>query len=167
MTPCKPRPIRAPAWTDVDGDRRIVHALEPRHASFAEPAALDLLREHDVAFAISDGAGRWPLVDAVTHRLVYVRLHGDEALYTSAYRPHVLDAWAERVRRWHADGHDVEVYFDNDTHANAPADATALMSRLRDLALPAPGDPPAVRTPRRRPREEPAVSHTPRRGRLA
>ncbi|WP_083260050.1 DUF72 domain-containing protein [Cellulosimicrobium cellulans] len=140
--------LRAPAWTDVDADRPLVHVLEPRHASFADDAALDLLREHGVAFAVSDGAGQWPLVEAVTHRLVYVRLHGDEALYTSAYRPHVLDAWADRVRRWHADGHDVEVYLDNDTHANAPADARALMARLPDLAVPGPGDP--VHLPPRR-----------------
>ncbi|WP_435738786.1 DUF72 domain-containing protein [Cellulosimicrobium sp. PMB13] len=143
--------LRADPWTEVTTDRPIVHALEPRHASFAEPGALDLLREHGVALAISDGAGRWPLIDAVTAPLVYVRLHGDTELYTSAYRPHVLDAWAERVRRWHAAGHAVEVYFDNDVHAHAPADAQALMSRIPDLALPGPGA-PVEPTPRRRPR---------------
>ncbi|WP_454041270.1 DUF72 domain-containing protein [Cellulosimicrobium sp. Marseille-Q8652] len=143
--------LRADPWTEVTTDRPIVHALEPRHASFAEPAALDLLRAHDVALAISDGAGRWPVIDAVTAPLVYVRLHGDTELYTSAYRPHVLDAWAERVRRWHADGHDVELYFDNDVHAHAPADARALMDRLPDLALPGPGAPVDL-PPRRRPR---------------
>lgn len=147
--------LRAPAWTDVDADRPLVHVLEPRHASFADAAALDLLLEHGVAFAISDGAGQWPLLEAVTHRLVYVRLHGDEELYTSAYRPHVLDAWADRVRRWHADGHDVELYLDNDVHANAPADARALMDRLPDLALPGPGDPIEVPVPRRRSRAGP------------
>lgn len=141
--------LRAPAWTDVDADRPLVHVLEPRHASFADEAALALLREHEVAFAISDGAGQWPLVEAVTHRLVYVRLHGDTELYTSAYRPHVLDAWADRVRRWHDAGHDVELYLDNDVHANAPADARALTDRLRDLALPGPGTP--VDVPPRRP----------------
>ncbi|MGO1341108.1 MAG: DUF72 domain-containing protein, partial [Cellulosimicrobium funkei] len=29
--------LRAPAWTETDADRPIVHALEPRHASFAAP----------------------------------------------------------------------------------------------------------------------------------
>lgn len=134
--------LRAPAWTGTDVDRPLVHALEPRHASFAAPEALELLRHHDVAFAISDGAGRWPLVEAVTSPLVYVRLHGDQALYTSGYRPHVLDAWAERVRAWYDAGHDVEVYLDNDVDAHAPADALALMSRLPDVALRGPG--PAV-----------------------
>ncbi|WP_319946681.1 DUF72 domain-containing protein [Cellulosimicrobium cellulans] len=141
--------LRAPAWTETDADRPIVHALEPRHASFTTPEALELLRRHGVAFAVSDGAGRWPLVEAVTSPLVYVRLHGDQELYRSGYRPHVLDAWAERVRAWHAAGHDVEVYFDNDVDAHAPADALALMARLPDLALPGLG--PAVEpTPRRR-----------------
>ncbi|WP_307868917.1 DUF72 domain-containing protein [Cellulosimicrobium cellulans] len=141
--------LRAPAWTEVDADRPLVHALEPRHESFAGTEALDLLRRHGVAFAISDGAGQWPLVEAVTSDLVYVRLHGDRTLYTSGYRPHVLDAWAERVRDWHAAGHEVEVYFDNDGDAHAPADALALMTRLPDLAIPGPG--PAVEpAPRRR-----------------
>lgn len=143
--------LRAEPWTEVAVDRPVVHALEPRHASFADAEARALLREHGVALAISDGAGRWPLLDAVTAPLVYVRLHGDTELYTSGYRPHVLDAWAERVRRWHADGHDVEVYFDNDVHAHAPADARALMARLPELAAPGPGAPVDV-PPRRRAR---------------
>lgn len=141
--------LRAPAWTEVDTDRPLVHALEPRHGSFASAEALDLLRRHRVASVISDGAGHWPLVEAVTSRLVYVRLHGDQELYTSGYRPRVLDAWAERVRTWCEAGHDVEVYLDNDVHAHAPADALALMTRLPDLALAGPG--PAVEpAPRRR-----------------
>ncbi|MCO7272565.1 DUF72 domain-containing protein [Cellulosimicrobium cellulans] len=134
--------LRAPAWTEVGADRPLVHALEPRHASFASAEALDVLRRHRVAFAISDGAGHWPLVEAITSRLVYVRLHGDTSLYTSGYRPHVLDAWAARVRGWCEAGHDVEVYLDNDVHAHAPADALALMSRLPGLALPGTGPTP-------------------------
>jgi len=141
--------LRAPAWTEVDDDRSLVHALEPRHASFADDAALGLLRAHGVAFAISDGAGTWPLVDAVTSPLVYVRLHGDQELYTSGYRPHVLDAWAERVRSWHDAGHDVEVYLDNDVDAHAPEDALALGARLADVALPGLGPTPEPRPARR------------------
>jgi uncharacterized protein YecE (DUF72 family) len=106
-----------------------------------------------VAVAISDGAGRWPLVEAVTSDLVYVRLHGDRELSTSGYRPRVLDAWAERVRRCCEAGHDVEVYLDDDVHAHAPADALALMTRLPGLALAGPG--PAVELPPRRRRAAP------------
>jgi uncharacterized protein YecE (DUF72 family) len=149
--------LRGPAWTEVDADRPLLHALEPRDASFAGPAALDLLREHGVASVISDGAGHWPLVDAVTSPLVYVRLHGDQELYTSGYRPRVLDGWAARVRRWHDAGHDVEVYLDNDVHAHAPADARALMARLPGVALPAPGAPVEPAGSRR-------TSHRPGRG---
>jgi uncharacterized protein YecE (DUF72 family) len=141
--------LRDEPWTHVAADRPVVHVLEPRHPSFADPSALALLRDHGIALAISDGAGRWPLLDAATAPLVYVRLHGDTELYTSAYRPHVLDAWAERVRRWHAEGHDVELYLDNDVHAHAPADARALMARLPGLAVPGPGAPVDV-PPRRR-----------------
>ncbi|WP_353707811.1 DUF72 domain-containing protein [Cellulosimicrobium sp. ES-005] len=149
--------LRAPAWTEVGADRPLVHALEPRHASFASAEALDVLRRHRVAFAISDGAGHWPLVEAVTSRLVYVRLHGDTSLYTSGYRPHVLDAWAARVRGWCEAGHDVEVYLDNDVHAHAPADALALMSRLPGVALPGTGPTPEPARGRRRARSRDAT----------
>ena len=43
--------------------------------------------------------------------------------------PDALDAWAERVRAWLADG-DVFVYFDNDAKVHAPYDALALAERL-------------------------------------
>ena len=59
---------------------RLRHALEPRHRSWADPAAADLLRAHDVAFVTSDLAGRYPMFEQVTSELVYVRLHGHEQL---------------------------------------------------------------------------------------
>ena len=107
----------------------------------AAPAALALRRRHGGAFAVADGAGRWPLVEAVTSPLVYVRLHGDQELYRSGYRPHVLDAWAERVRAWHAAGHDVEGYFDTAVAAPAPAAAHPRQ------APPAPATPAVAPTP--------------------
>jgi uncharacterized protein YecE (DUF72 family) len=137
--------LRAQPWTGTDADRPLRHALEARHESFTDPAALRLLREHDVALVVSDGAGRWPALDHVTSSLVYVRLHGPvEPLYATAYDPPLLDDWARRVRTWHDAGHDVVVYFDNDGDAHAPRDAVALAERLADVAVSAPGEPVAV-----------------------
>ena len=93
------------------------------------------------------GNGRFPFLDDVTADFVYVRLHGDEELYTSGYSDDALDVWAERVRQWRAGrtvdtGHtvaapavtatarDVYVYFDNDVKTRAPYDAMALAERL-------------------------------------
>jgi uncharacterized protein YecE (DUF72 family) len=67
----------------------------------------------------------------VTPDFVYVRLHGDEELYTSGYTDKALKNWAKRIRAWSAD-HDVFVYFDNDAKVMAPRDAITLM-RMLDL----------------------------------
>ena len=123
------------AWTTTDADRPLRHALEVRHPSFADPAFRDLLREHDVALVVSDGGEMWPLFEEPTARLVYVRLHGAAELYVSGYDTAALRGWAAEVRRWHAAGHDVVVYFDNDVKVRAPFDALALTEQLADLAL--------------------------------
>ncbi len=117
----------------TDADRPLRHALEVRHASFATDAALDVCRRHDVALVVADTAGKWPRIEEPTSSsFVYVRLHGDQELYTSGYTDEALDRWAERVRRWRDGGRDVYVYFDNDAKVRAPFDAMALIARLSD-----------------------------------
>ncbi|HWC22213.1 MAG TPA: DUF72 domain-containing protein [Flexivirga sp.] len=110
------------------------HALEPRHDSFLEPEAADLLRRHDIAMVLSDSAGRWPVIDRDTAGFRYVRLHGDTELYTSGYSPEALDRWTARCRTWSAAGQDVYVYFDNDAKGYAPHDAVGLLARLTESA---------------------------------
>jgi len=111
------------------GAQRVRHALEFRHPSFCTEEAYALLREHDVACVVSDSAGRWPTAEAVTSDLVYVRLHGDQELYTSGYSDAALDRWAARCRAW-AKLADVVVYFDNDAKGYAPWDAVRLIEHL-------------------------------------
>lgn len=116
--------------TVADADRPVRHALEFRNPGFDTPAALDVLRRHDVACVFADTAGRWPRVDADTATFRYVRLHGDKELYASGYSPAALDGWAQRCRDWTDAGQDVFVYFDNDSKGYAPWDALALIERL-------------------------------------
>ena len=115
--------------------RRIRHALEFRHPSFCTDEAVGVLRAHDVATVVADTAGRWPMAEAVTSDLVYVRLHGDTELYASGYDDAALDAWAARCRGW-AEHADVVVYFDNDARGHAPHDAVRLIARLGDAHVP-------------------------------
>ncbi|MBI2243018.1 MAG: DUF72 domain-containing protein [Nocardioides sp.] len=112
--------------------QRVRHALEFRSPTFCTEEAFALLREHDVACVVADTAGRWPLAEAVTSDLVYVRLHGDQELYTSGYGDAALDTWAEKCRGWAArpDVTQVVVYFDNDAKGFAPHDALRLIDRL-------------------------------------
>ncbi|MCU1571491.1 MAG: hypothetical protein JWR33_2232 [Naasia sp.] len=123
----------------AQSDLPIRHALEVRHESWATEEAEELLREHDVSFVVSDGAGAWPLLRRITSDHVYVRLHGDEELYVSGYSPAALAGWAGEVRGW-LDGsgcpdgrpRDVYVYFDNDAKGYAPWDALELTRLVRD-----------------------------------
>jgi uncharacterized protein YecE (DUF72 family) len=127
------------SWVATDADRPLRHALEVRDDSYRDPAFLRLLERQGVSLVVADTAGRWPMLLDPTARLVYVRLHGDVELYTSGYSEEALDLWAERVRRWAADGHDVVVYFDNDVDAHAPYDAAGLARRLGVGPVRAPG----------------------------
>ncbi|TDE88271.1 DUF72 domain-containing protein [Occultella glacieicola] len=123
--------LKAEAWTEVESDRPLRHAIEARHPSFADPEFARILTETGVASVVSDGGSAWPAFEFVTTDLVYVRLHGADELYASGYDPTAIDAWAAKVAGW-AQTADVLVYFDNDAKVRAPYDAQALLARLRE-----------------------------------
>jgi uncharacterized protein YecE (DUF72 family) len=84
----------------------------------------------------------------MTADFVYIRLHGDEELYRSAYMEGALTRWAKRIERWSEGGEpedarrighkaaavrrsrDVFCYFDNTDKVEAPANALRLMKKL-------------------------------------
>jgi uncharacterized protein YecE (DUF72 family) len=136
------------AYLAIDRNRRLRHAVEIRHESFACEAFIAQLRRHRVALVVADTAGRWPLLEDVTAGFMYLRLHGDRELYASGYGDAALDDWARRIRAWQRGGQprgartasparpparksrDVYCYFDNDTKVKAPFDAGRLVRRL-------------------------------------
>ena len=140
--------LKAPAWLDVDKNRKLRHAVEIRHESFRDRAFIDLLRKYDVALVCADTV-EWPLLMDLTSDFVYCRLHGSEELYASGYDDDALDAWASRVVAWATGGEpadakrvggkankrrrDVFVYFDNDAKVRAPFDAQGLRQRVDRL----------------------------------
>ncbi len=137
--------------------RALRHALEVRHGSFVDPRLIDQLRRRRVALVVADTAGKWPQVGDITADFVYIRLHGDEELYRSAYIEPVLTRWVQRIRAW-ADGgeprgierisreaapaagtREVFCYFDNTDKVEAPANARRLMQKLGvEWSAPAP-----------------------------
>ncbi len=140
------------------------HAVEIRHESFVTPRFVDLLREHGVGLVVADTV-EWPLLLDATSPIVYVRLHGSEALYASRYSDRQLELWAERLLLWAAGEtpehdraganpariagletapvrpRDVFVYFDNDIKVHAPFDAARLQARVDHLLGIAPRQP--------------------------
>lgn len=105
------------------------HALEFRHASWFDEEVATCLRRHRLANCQSDAAS-WPLWDAVTTDLVYLRLHGHARTYASAYDDGELGAWAGRIRGWLAERRDVHAYFDNTAAGAAPDNALRLREML-------------------------------------
>ncbi|MDN4595803.1 DUF72 domain-containing protein [Leifsonia virtsii] len=115
------------------GDQRpLRHAVEVRHPSFDVPEFAAIARAHGAAIVLADTAGRYPVIRELTADFAYVRLHGDEELYTSGYTDESLDRWAAELGGWLADGRDVYAYFDNDVKVRAPYDAMGLRDRLAE-----------------------------------
>jgi uncharacterized protein YecE (DUF72 family) len=124
--------------------RPLRHAVEIRNRELATPEFIALLRREQIGWVIADTAGRWPYAEDVTSDFVYIRLHGDKALYQSGYSKRATERWAERIKLWRggaepADARridpatratpaarDVFVYFDNDIKVHAPFDALGL-----------------------------------------
>jgi uncharacterized protein YecE (DUF72 family) len=133
-----------------DAKRPMRHAMEIRHASFATPEFVHLLRKYDVALVCADTV-EWPSLMDVTSDFMYCRLHGSEVLYASGYDDESLDQWSTRVYAWARgkepedaeravkengplrDMRDVFVYFDNDAKVRAPFDAKGLTARINKL----------------------------------
>jgi uncharacterized protein YecE (DUF72 family) len=115
-------------FIEIGGARKVQHAVEIRHESFAVPEFTRLARRYGVAVVCADSL-EWPRILEVTADFVYCRLHGSGQLYASGYDAKALGFWARHAQRW-ADSHDVFIYFDNDMKVKAPENALALARRL-------------------------------------
>lgn len=118
---------------DFFGALRAAHdgpvACEPRHASWFEAAAEDVLATHQVARVAADPAripaaaqpGGWT-------GLAYWRWHGSPRMYVSPYAPAALEALAAQVQA--VQSAEAWVIFDNTASGAAAADALALQTLL-------------------------------------
>ena len=106
-------------------------AAEPRHASWLQGEALDLLRSFDVARAWTDPS---PIPNPNAHELseppiAYFRLHGSPEIYKSAYEGAQLDDFHARVAAVssaEARTTDAWCVFDNTTLGHATINALDL-----------------------------------------
>jgi uncharacterized protein YecE (DUF72 family) len=107
-------------------------ACEPRHASWSEPAAEDLLDHFRVTRVEAD-----PVVipprrrSPPPHGMIYLRWHGAPHVYYSHYAPAALRALAQRIGELQADGHPVWCIFDNTAAGAAIVNALELQQDLR------------------------------------
>ena len=103
-------------------------ACEPRHESWFDGRADDLLGRHGVARAGADPARVPAAADpGGDGRLVYHRLHGSPRMYYSDYEPEQLEAIADRLRASAAAGAETWCILDNTTLGAATGNALALV----------------------------------------
>jgi uncharacterized protein YecE (DUF72 family) len=107
-------------------------AFEFRHPTWfgrdAAPA-LDVLARHGAAFACGHSS-RYPYPDTepLTADFTYLRFHGPDEMFASAYGRRGLRHWVPLVQKWLHDGLDVFAYFNNDVAGHAVRDARALLA---------------------------------------
>ena len=108
-------------------DHSYRHALEVRHTSWIHDNLFQILKENNIAFCISDTAGRYPYHEAISADFLYIRLHGSQKLYASEYSEEELQEWARKILKWNMDAY---IYFDNDFQGFAVKNATRLIEIL-------------------------------------
>lgn len=106
----------------------LLHVIEFRDQSWLNEEVFNLLAEYQAAFCIVSMPD-FPRLLRTTAPLVYIRMHGSEALYRSCYKEGELKRWAERIKGFLSEGRDVYVYFNNDTLGYAVRNAR----RLREI----------------------------------
>jgi uncharacterized protein YecE (DUF72 family) len=119
---------------DERAGRRLRHAVEVRHPSFADPAAARLCEARGVAICLLDHPTH-PPIDEPTADFTYARLISGRDEIETGYPPEELDSWARRLRL-HATGdgargaREVFAFFINAGKLRAPAAAMALAERI-------------------------------------
>jgi uncharacterized protein YecE (DUF72 family) len=144
--------VAADFFADLRARSSVPVACEPRHASWFDPEADDLLRELGLARAAADPARVPAAAEPGGWRgMSYYRLHGSPRTYYSAYPEEYLEALASRIQADAAAGRAVWCIFDNTTLGAATSNALDLRSLLskRPVRLSSGGETPPRSAPAR------------------
>jgi len=122
------------------------HAVEVRHASFADPAFLAMCRACNVAVCLTEHA-EFPMIADPVADFIYARLMAGSDEIETGYGPKALDQWADRLQTYAAGDvpddlpmldqtprtkdREVFAFFISEGKVRAPAAAQALMARLK------------------------------------
>jgi len=107
----------------------IKHVFEFRNDSWFNEEIYALLNRVDAGFVINDSP-HFPSQHVTTDHLMYVRLHGPGALYTSTYSADQLRAWADEIAPHLAD-EDTYLFFNNTSGGHALGNVNDLRQLLK------------------------------------
>jgi uncharacterized protein YecE (DUF72 family) len=110
-----------------------IFALEARHVSWFTDESLDLMRDYSITAVMASAGKRFPGTTTSTTNTIYLRLHGDEKLYTSSYSDEQLEQYAFALKDWIEAGKEVWVFFNNTVLGNAVTDANRLKQMLLNI----------------------------------
>jgi uncharacterized protein YecE (DUF72 family) len=105
------------------------HAIEPRHASFDDPAFFGMCRDAGVAVVYAE-AEKYPRFEEQTAGFTYARIQCAREELELGYDAADLDRLADRARAWAQGGRDVFLYFISGDKVRNPAAAQALIARV-------------------------------------
>lgn len=111
------------------GDRRLRHAIEPRHESFRDERFVELCRARGVAVVYGDD-DEFPCLDLDPAPFRYARLQRMREEVATGYDEPTLDRFASMARDWQTAGRDGYIFMINGAKSRAPAAALALQQRL-------------------------------------
>lgn len=115
--------------------RDLTHVFEFREPSWLATEVVELLDEAGIGLCAHDMPGL-ATPRLATGPLAYVRFHGNGGKYWGRYTEEMLADWAAWMRDQAAHGRTVWAYFNNDIHADAIADATALRGIIEQAQYP-------------------------------
>lgn len=109
---------------------KLRHAVEPRHASFADPAFFAMCRKAGVAVVYAE-AEAYPKFAEQTADFTYARIQTARESLPNGYTDAELDRLADQARAWAQGGRDVFLFFISGAKVRNPAAAQALIGRLK------------------------------------
>ena len=114
--------------TELDG-LPLRHAIEPRHESFRDERFFELCRNRNIAVVLDDSAD-YPAIEADTADFTYARLQRMSEDIVTGYDEKTLKSFADRAKKWRADGRDSFIFLINGAKIRAPAAALALQDLI-------------------------------------
>jgi len=122
--------LRRPDSSPASGGLRMTKSVfEFRHESWFSEEVYGLLDKSNVGFCVHDlydkGSPR-----IVTGDVVYVRFHGTTGRYSGNYSKAQLKSWAEWLKQYIKQVHNIYVYFNNDVGGHAINNAKTLRKEM-------------------------------------